>query len=571
MQAIAEKETRRTTQESHLATSAGVKASYASQVQATTIWTIDAVRALPQADRDGMNLSTQDLNRLAGITQSTERLWRGVMGSGTQTQAELLASPGMQGHLTGSGLSETEDLPRMIAMRDLRAQMNRTYDARIAELDGLEATATSAPREQGQRPPTGGTRQPTSSAQGDPLQTWAQTLYGRASEWARRRASVRSVADLTHRTRGAGRRQNLRRFVAADEAATDGAGSGHNQTLAMDASSLRTYLTRDRIQGSPVWGEDRAGWQRRAAERDPAGLRLRDAATADNGLSLARSRIGSMVRRYLTTHPEASDEEVVQHAAGRHNPGEERYPADVLGNFHRLGAAREARGYVPRGVDFTPPRSASVGLPAGVARALRGRLGSTAGVRVHTDTAAARFAASLRAEAVTVGQDLYFARGAYDPSTEEGLERIAHEVHHAILGGTRGVSQPGDTAERAAVDFAATALDPAVSQALGVLAGGEPAPAIATRLEAQRPGSGAALQGPAPEVSAPEPSLPEVSAPERGAPEVAPVALSAPAVSAPAVSAPVLGLPELGAEPAPQALSPGSAAPDLQSAPPGLP
>src|SRR5215208_1479828 len=42
------------------------------------------------------------------------------------------------------------------------------------------------------------------------------------------------------------------------------------------------------------------------------------------------------------------------------------------------------------------------------------------GVRVHDDGAAHRAAKSLNAEAFTTGRDIYFSRGAYNPSTQSG-------------------------------------------------------------------------------------------------------------------------------------------------------
>jgi hypothetical protein len=99
--------------------------------------------------------------------------------------------------------------------------------------------------------------------------------------------------------------------------------------------------------------------------------------------------------------------------------------------------------------------------------ALRARLSEELGVdlssvRIHTDERAAQAAEQLHARAFTIGEDVYFARGAYDPSSGDGIELIAHEVAHVVQqrGGTRAssrarVSQPGDSHERDADAFAA--------------------------------------------------------------------------------------------------------------------
>ncbi len=51
-------------------------------------------------------------------------------------------------------------------------------------------------------------------------------------------------------------------------------------------------------------------------------------------------------------------------------------------------------------------------------------------VRVHVDAAAASAAARVAAEAFTTGQDIYFARGRYQPEIEAGRRLLAHEMMH---------------------------------------------------------------------------------------------------------------------------------------------
>lgn len=53
-------------------------------------------------------------------------------------------------------------------------------------------------------------------------------------------------------------------------------------------------------------------------------------------------------------------------------------------------------------------------------------------VRVHTDEQADAAARSLGASAYTVGNDLVFASGKYDPESAAGKERIAHELTHVV-------------------------------------------------------------------------------------------------------------------------------------------
>jgi len=53
-------------------------------------------------------------------------------------------------------------------------------------------------------------------------------------------------------------------------------------------------------------------------------------------------------------------------------------------------------------------------------------------VRVHTDARAVGSARQLRAHAYTVGSDIYFNEGRYDPGNVEGLKLLAHELTHVV-------------------------------------------------------------------------------------------------------------------------------------------
>ena len=100
-------------------------------------------------------------------------------------------------------------------------------------------------------------------------------------------------------------------------------------------------------------------------------------------------------------------------------------------------------------------------LPDALRARLEAELGvSLAAVRLHTDAAAAAAAVALGARAFTMGDDIYFAPGAYEPHGEAGRALIAHEVAH-VAQQRRGaaptdhkVSRPTDAHERDADRFA---------------------------------------------------------------------------------------------------------------------
>ena len=97
--------------------------------------------------------------------------------------------------------------------------------------------------------------------------------------------------------------------------------------------------------------------------------------------------------------------------------------------------AKVAAGVAGHGV----PNAATVAAGQGSGMALstnsralfEPRLGvELGGVRLHTDTRAAQAAASLRAQAFTVGQDIHFGDGQYRPDTQAGQHLLAHD--HAV-------------------------------------------------------------------------------------------------------------------------------------------
>jgi hypothetical protein len=81
------------------------------------------------------------------------------------------------------------------------------------------------------------------------------------------------------------------------------------------------------------------------------------------------------------------------------------------------------------------------------------------GIRIHTDTEGQEKAKQHGARAVTVGSDIYFAPGRYDPASRDGQRLLAHEIAHTIQqrGGTTE-TQGGAGHERDADRAAAAVL-----------------------------------------------------------------------------------------------------------------
>ncbi|WBO67903.1 eCIS core domain-containing protein [Streptomyces camelliae] len=92
-------------------------------------------------------------------------------------------------------------------------------------------------------------------------------------------------------------------------------------------------------------------------------------------------------------------------------------------------------------------------LDPGIRRELEARLGHDfSRVRVHTDEDSAALADLVGADAVTVGQEIFFRAGTFRPGTEDGRRLLAHELLHTV----QAPDQPGRL--RAGRDFGGVSL-----------------------------------------------------------------------------------------------------------------
>jgi len=66
-------------------------------------------------------------------------------------------------------------------------------------------------------------------------------------------------------------------------------------------------------------------------------------------------------------------------------------------------------------------------------------------VRVHADAPAAQAAASEGAEAFTIGRDIYFGEGTFDPGSVQGKALLGHELTHVLQQRARGPRRQGLT------------------------------------------------------------------------------------------------------------------------------
>jgi hypothetical protein len=120
-------------------------------------------------------------------------------------------------------------------------------------------------------------------------------------------------------------------------------------------------------------------------------------------------------------------------------------------------------------------------LDAGTRSFMETRLGADfSDVRIHTGARADDSARSINAQAYTVGSQVVFRSGAFQPDSPAGQHVLAHELAHVVqqrsgpvsgvpAPGGISVSQPGDPFEQAADRAAASALagDGVIAQRAG--------------------------------------------------------------------------------------------------------
>ncbi|MGX1626145.1 eCIS core domain-containing protein, partial [Streptomyces sp. NPDC055506] len=123
-------------------------------------------------------------------------------------------------------------------------------------------------------------------------------------------------------------------------------------------------------------------------------------------------------------------------------------------------------------------------LDPGVRRELEERLGhDLSRVRLHTGRDAGQLADLLGADAVAVGQDIFFGEGAYRPGTDEGRRLLAHELLHTIQN-PHGLGTLRAGRDLGAVSLPQQAIErEAESAAQELVRGTEPGPDAAVDLD----------------------------------------------------------------------------------------
>jgi hypothetical protein len=158
-------------------------------------------------------------------------------------------------------------------------------------------------------------------------------------------------------------------------------------------------------------------------------------------------------------------------------------PADpvVSGLIQRRGSDGVAEG--AEHVVAAAASTTGHALPDAVMRKFESSLGADlGGVRVHDDATSNAAAAAVGAQAYTVGQDIHFAAGKYDPTSAGGEHLLAHEVAHTVQ------QQGGVPARQNKLDVSSPAdsLEVEADRAADAMVGGRAAPSIGYASGVQR-------------------------------------------------------------------------------------
>lgn len=194
--------------------------------------------------------------------------------------------------------------------------------------------------------------------------------------------------------------------------------------------------------------------QRRAAAGTDANLRL---GASDTGFEREAERVADRVMRMPESalgrpavRSRSSKDDVHRmctRCERRYRQGKPLNCPECEGELQRSVAEGEDQAMdvsLERAVNTA--RSGGKPLPEAARAFFEPRFGHDFGaVRVHTGTDADVAARSLNAHAFTVGHDIVFRSGEYDPESREGQRLLAHELVHVLQqdrGGTSGGPSP---------------------------------------------------------------------------------------------------------------------------------
>lgn len=153
----------------------------------------------------------------------------------------------------------------------------------------------------------------------------------------------------------------------------------------------------------------------------------------------------SRLQRQSSGSPEEEEIQAKASDIQRSGPEEEEMIQGKISDVRRAGALEEEEEIQAKSADVLPEVSENLENLINSSRGLGQQLADSArkslepgfgsdfsDVKVHTGAEADTLSCQLKAEAFTVGKDIFFKEGRYQPETDDGKKLIAHELTHVI-------------------------------------------------------------------------------------------------------------------------------------------
>ena len=312
--------------ESSYHTSSGIRASYASRMQATIPWTLGVLSEHPDV-RANFGVTTDEIAQATNVITHVDAVWRRVMKPPGMPSLDVAKSDArVAAHLGPSGLDDS-DLGRMLAFAGWR----HAVEAGLPGLAAKQAELAALNLEEL-------TTQATGAELAKALKP-ANQRAARAWRIAKKKGRVPPAlpADLTASERKGLEGLVAHRLVVAPLEKSDVAAG-----LGIDAGSARRYVAQekaheDNTKISAHWTEDRAAWERFAVEKvlPDVGAKIATASTDDEGMTLGHVQIADDVAAISRAHPTWDDNQLARQAFKKQN-GDSGYADTALAIFTRL-------------------------------------------------------------------------------------------------------------------------------------------------------------------------------------------------------------------------------------------
>ena len=118
----------------------------------------------------------------------------------------------------------------------------------------------------------------------------------------------------------------------------------------------------------------------------------------------------------------------------------------ALDNGSRADQAADQHGNLRKDLaqKIQQKRGSGSPLPGSIQKEVGEKLGrSFSDVRIHTDSQADKLSKSMSARAFTIGSDIFFKDGVFEPGSNQGRETLMHELTHVVQqSGSKGSSGP---------------------------------------------------------------------------------------------------------------------------------